>query len=205
MNFKTTRDTIATADVAAATYADLIRPTERGAALAYDASLIVVGSMLIALAAQISIRLPFSPVPITGQTLAVLLIGALLGSRRGALSVVVYLVQGLVGLPVFASGAMGPAYLMGPTGGYLVGFIAAAYTTGRLAERGWDRDVISTSLAMLAGNAIIYVFGLVWLSVYVGKQATALGLAPFVLGDVIKLTLAAILLPSGWKVLKAIS
>ena len=91
------------------------------------------------------------------------------------------------------------------TGGYLFGFIAAAYITGRLAERGWDRHVISTSLTMLAGSTIIYAFGLSWLSIYVGKQAIALGLAPFVLGDVIKLALAATLLPSGWKLLKMIS
>jgi biotin transport system substrate-specific component len=205
MNFETETDTMATMDAAIAIYADLIRPTERGAALAYDASLIVVGSMLVALAAQISIRLPFSPVPVTGQTLAVLLIGVLLGSRRGALSIVAYLLEGFMGLPVFASGAAGAAYVMGPTGGYLVGFIAAAYVTGRLAERGWDRHVMSTSLAMFAGNAAIYACGLSWLSIYVGKQAAALGLTPFVLGDVIKLALAAILVPSGWKLLKAIS
>jgi biotin transport system substrate-specific component len=205
MNFKTATDTMARINAAAATYADLIRPTERGAALVYDASLIVGGSLLVALAAQVSIRLPFSPVPITGQTLAVLLIGALLGSRRGALSLVAYLLQGLIGLPVFASGAAGPAYVMGPTGGYLIGFIAAAYVTGRLAERGWDRDVISTFLTMLIGNAIIYTLGLSWLSIYVGKQAIALGMIPFLLGDVIKLALAATALPSGWKLLKVIS
>ena len=173
--------------------------------MVYDAALIVGGSLLVALAAQVSIRLPFSPIPITGQTLAILFVGALLGSRRGTLSLIVYLLQGLFGLPVFASGASGLAYVMGPTGGYLVGFIAAAYMIGLLAERGWDRHVMSTSLAMLIGNAVIYSFGLPWLSVYVGKQAVALGLIPFVLGDVIKLALAAVALPFGWKLLKIIS
>ena len=200
-----TTDVAVTTDMVVATYADLIRPTERGAALAYDASLVIGGSLLVALAAQVSIRLPFSPVPVTGQTLAVLLIGALLGSRRGALSLATYLLGGLMGLPVFASGASGPLYVMGPTGGYLAGFIAAAYVIGRLAERGWDRQVMSVSLAMLAGNAIIYGFGLSWLSLYAGKQAIAVGLSPFVLGDVIKLALAAVALPSGWKLLKIIS
>jgi biotin transport system substrate-specific component len=204
MNLHTTHVAKGT-DAALATYADLIRPTERMAALAYDTSLIVGGSLLVGLAAQISIRLPFSPVPVTGQTLAVLLTGALLGSRRGTLSLIAYLLEGLIGLPVFAAGGSGPAYIMGPTGGYLVGFIAAAYVIGRLAEHGWDRQVISTSLAMLIGNAIIYSFGLSWLSIYVGKQAAALGLLPFVLGDVIKLALAATALPFGWKLLKVIS
>jgi biotin transport system substrate-specific component len=203
MHSKNTTDT--TANVTTLTYADLIRPTEKRAALAYDTSLIIGGSLLVALAAQISIRLPFSPVPVTGQTLAVLLIGALLGSRRGVWSMIAYLIQGLIGLPVFASGASGPAHVMGPTGGYLVGFIAAAYVTGRLAERGWDRHVMTTSLAMLIGNAIIYGFGLSWLSLYVGKQAIALGLLPFALGDVIKLALAAAALPFGWKLLKIVS
>ena len=125
MNLQTT-DIYYSSNGALTTYADLIRPTDRRAALAYDTVLIACGSMLVALTAQISIPLPFSPVPVTGQTLAVLLIGALLGSRRGALSLVAYLLAGLIGLPVFASGAAGPAYIMGPTGGYLVGFIAAA-------------------------------------------------------------------------------
>jgi biotin transport system substrate-specific component len=183
----------------------LIRPTERRAALAYDALLIVSGSLLIALAAQVAIRLPFSPVPVTGQTLAVLLVGALLGSRRGALSVVAYLLEGLIGLPVFASGAAGLAYALGPTGGYLVGFVVAAYIIGRLAERGWDRHVLSTSVAMFIGNATIYAVGLTWLSIYVGKQSIFLGLLPFVVGDVVKLVLAATALPFGWKLLKVIS
>jgi biotin transport system substrate-specific component len=204
MNLQTT-NVVNGADTASATYADLIRPTERRAALVYDTVLILGGSLLVALVAQISIRLPFSPIPITGQTLAVLLTGALLGSRRGALSLFTYLILGLVGLPVLASGASGLAYVLGPTGGYLVGFIAAAYVTGRLAERGWDRHVVSTSLAMLIGNAAIYGFGLSWLSIFAGAQTVALGLLPFMLGDVIKLALAATALPLGWKLLKLVS
>lgn len=183
------------------TYADLIRPAGRRAALAYDMALVLGGSLLTALAAQLSIRLPFSPVPITGQTLAVLLVGALLGSRRGALSMLAYLLEGLMGLPVFAGGMSGAAYMLGPTGGYLVGFVAAAWLTGWLAERGWDRQVWSTVLAMVLGNLCLYAFGLAWLSRFVGARALTLGLLPFLVGDALKVALAAAALPAGWKVL----
>ncbi|MCS7251828.1 MAG: biotin transporter BioY, partial [Thermoflexus sp.] len=133
-----------------------------------DAMLILGGSLFTALMAQISIPLPFTPVPITGQTLAVLLVGAALGSRRGALSIATYVLEGALGLPVFAGGTAGISRLQGPTGGYLIGFVAAALITGWLAERGWDRRPLSTALAMLAGNAVIYLFGLPWLALFLG-------------------------------------
>ena len=182
-------------------YADILCPATKHVAWAYDAALIAGGSLLVALAAQVTVRLPFSPVPVTGQTLAVLLVGALLGSRRGAASMLAYLVEGLIGLPVYAGGASGLAYAMGPTGGYLVGFVAAAFVTGWLAERGWDRRAGTTALAMLAGNAAIYAFGLPWLAIYVGQQAAVLGLVPYVVGDIAKLVLAALSLPVGWKLI----
>jgi len=187
------------------TYADILRPVARPAAWAYDASLVVGASLVVALSAQVAIRLPFSPVPITGQTLAVLLVGALLGSRRGAMSMLAYLAQGIAGLPVFAQGASDIAYLAGPTGGYLIGFVAAAYITGWLAERGWDRHVGTTTLAMLAGSLAIYACGLSWLSLYAGRQAIALGLLPYAAGDVLKLALAALSLPAGWKLIRKCS
>jgi biotin transport system substrate-specific component len=187
----------------ATTYADVLRPTARGLALAYDASLVLGGSLLVALTAQIAVRLPFSPVPITAQTLAVLLVGALLGSRRGAWSMLAYLGQGLIGLPVFATGASGPAYVLGPTGGYLLGFVAAAYLTGWLAERGWDRRIGTALLAMLIGNAAIYALGLPWLSIYAGTHTLALGLLPYLAGDALKLALAAAALPGGWRLLRS--
>ena len=109
------------------TYADAWRPTTRRLAVAYDAALVLGGSLIVALGAQIAVRLPFSPVPITLQTLAVLMVGALLGSRRGALSLLAYLAQGLAGLPVFAGGASGLAHAVGPTGGYLIGFVVHRY------------------------------------------------------------------------------
>lgn len=171
--------------------------------LAADVLLVLGGSLFTALMARIAIPLPFTPVPITGQTLAVLLTGAALGSRRGALSMAAYVLEGSLGLPVFAGGAAGLKWLKGPTGGYLVGFIAAAFVTGWLAERGWDRRPLLTALAMLIGNAVIYLFGLPWLAMFLGgfagpKGALALGLLPFIPGDLLKLALAAFLLPSAW-------
>ena|SRR5712691_9902788 len=184
-------------------YADLWRPAVRRHALAYDAALILAGSLSIALSAQLAFRLPFTPVPITGQTLAVLLTGALLGSRRGALAALAYLGEGLGGLPVFASGGGGLAHLTGPTGGYLGGFVLAALVTGFLAERGWDRRVGTTLLAMLLGNIVIYVPGLLWLSAFAGPDKTlGMGLYPFILGDLLKIACAAALLPLGWKLVR---
>jgi biotin transporter BioY len=183
------------------TYADILRPSTRQKALAYDAALVVGSSLFIALCSQFAIHI--GPVPITGQTFAVLLTGMLLGSRRGFLGVLAYLAEGLAGLPVFSPGGpMGLARLMGPTGGYLVGFVAAAYITGRLAERGWDRKMGTTFAAMLLGNAAIYVLGLPWLALLVGSErALLLGLYPFIAGDLFKSALATLLLPLGWKLL----
>lgn len=183
-------------------YANILRPSVKRYALLYDAALVIGGSLLIALCARIAIPLPFSPVPITGQTLAVLLVGALLGSRRGSLCLLAYLAEGIAGLPVFAGGKAGLTHLMGPTGGYLVGFVAAAYVTGLLAERGCDRRTGTALLVMLLGNAAIYAFGLLWLTCFVGgERALAVGLLPFVPGDFLKLFLGAMLLPSGWRLL----
>jgi len=183
-----------------AAYVDVLRPVTERYALAVDAALVVGGSLIVALAAQVALRLPFSPVPVTGQTLAVLLVGAALGSKRGALSLMAYLFEGMIGLPVFAAGASGPAYLLGPTGGYLVGFVAAAFVTGWLVERGWGRHAGRAVLAMLAGNAAIYLGGLSWLSLFAGRQALALGLLPFLAGDVAKIALGAALLPLGARI-----
>jgi biotin transport system substrate-specific component len=186
------------------TYADVFRPCSKPYSAYYDLVLIVAGTLLIALCAQIAIVLPFSPVPVTGQTFAVLITGVLLGARRGCLSVLLYVVQGALGFPVFSMGRAGLVTLLGPTGGYLVGFIAAAYVAGLLAEKGWDRGVVTAALAMLIGSIIIYAFGLLWLYSFAGsiKTALALGLYPFIPGDFIKIVLAAALLPSGWKILK---
>lgn len=187
--------------LASLTVADLLRPCEKRRAGLYDLTLIVAGSLLIGLCAQIKIQ-PFGPVPITGQTFAVLIVGALLGAKRGSMAVLAYLAQGVAGLPVFAV-ISGPAALVGPTGGYLVGFVPAAYVTGLLAERGWDRRIGTTVLAMALGNVVIYAFGLVRLCSLIGVSKTVLttGLLPFIGGDLLKIVLAAILLPAAWKLL----
>ncbi len=174
------------------------------------AVVVLAGSALIALAAQLRIDLPFSPVPVTGQTFAVLLVGAVLGARLGAAALLTYLGEGLVGLPVFAGGtsawtpsSAGVPVIAGPTAGYLVGFVAAAAIVGALAERGFDRNVVTTIVAMVAGDLAIYVFGVPWLAKFVGAdRALALGLQPFIVGDAFKIAVAAAALPLGWKALR---
>ena len=169
--------------------------------LVVDTSLILLGSLFVAAMAQLSIPLPFTPVPITGQTFAVLLVGMVFGSRRGALALAAYLAEGAAGLPVFAEAKSGVATLLGPTGGYLVGFIATAWLVGFLAERGFDHNFFKTLAAMVAGNAVIYILGAAWLMRFVGGlQATlAAGVYPFLIGDAIKAILAALMLPGAWK------
>jgi biotin transport system substrate-specific component len=132
--------------------------------LARELSLVLGGSLAIAAAAQFRIPLPFTPVPVTGQTFAVLLIGALFGAKRGVATVVTYLSLGIMGLPVFAAAPPGPGALLSPTAGYLAGFVAAAWVTGTLSERGWDRRPWSTALAMAIGSCVILTFGVLWLS-----------------------------------------
>jgi biotin transport system substrate-specific component len=164
----------------------------------------VAGSLLIAIAAQFQIPLPFSPVPVTGQTFAVLLVGAALGARLGAGAVALYVIEGLAGLPVFAGGASGLARLSGPTGGYLVGFVLAAILVGALAERGWDRRIWSTGLAMLLGMVVIYLCGLAWLARFVPAAGLLqAGLYPFIAGDLYKLVLATLALPTAWRIVPA--
>jgi biotin transport system substrate-specific component len=190
--------------IAASTIGDLLRPAERGRARTYDIGLVAGGAAVVAISAQLGIGWP---VPITAQTLVVPLVGALLGARRGARCLLMYVGAGLLGLPVFAHGRAGLAALAGPTGGYLLGFVAAAYLVGALAERGWDRRPATTVLAMAAGNLVIYACGLVWLWVLVhpvgrplaGDGILAVGLYPFLIGDLIKIALAAVLLPGGWR------
>lgn len=168
-----------------------------------DLALVLAGSALVALSAQLVIRLPFSPVPITGQTFAVLLVGFVLGSRRGALSLGLYLLEGIMGLPVFAGGGAGLPWLFGPSGGYLIGFVLAAGMVGTLAERGFDRKFITTMIAFAGGMLAIYTIGALWLSNYIGWQAALqTGVLPFLPGDVLKAILAAMALPAAWKIVK---
>ena len=159
--------------------------------------------MFVALSGRVAIPLPFSPVPVTGQTLAVVLVGISLGARRGALSLLLYLAEGAMGLPVFAGGGLGPAWIVGPTGGYLWGFVLAAYVVGSLAERGWDRSIGSRALAILLGNAAIYLLGLPWLAQFTGvERVLALGLYPFLVGDLAKLVLAMLAMTARRKIVR---
>ena len=161
-------------------------------------------AFVAALSAQIAVRLPFSPVPITGQTLAVLVVGGLLGSRRGALCVLTYLAEGAVGLPVFAGAGMGIAYLLGPTGGYLVGFPIAALAVGALSSRWQGRGAGARFVACLSGVAVIYLFGAAWFAVWSAATGAVAGLTgvllqstvPFIAVDVPKAALAAALAPA---------
>jgi biotin transport system substrate-specific component len=166
-----------------------------------DALLVIAGAGMVAVAAQVSIPLPFTPVPITGQTFAVVLAGASLGAVRGTASLSLYLAVGLLGAPVYAEGRHGWDVVSGATGGYLIGFIVAAGLTGWLAERRWDRRFSSALAAMLTGNVVIYLFGLPWLAVVLDtrlEETLELGLYPFVPGDMLKLYLASALLPVAW-------
>lgn len=170
--------------------------------LLVDVVLVLAGAGLIAAAAQVSVPLPFTPVPITGQTFAVLLVAAGLGMARGGASALLYVLAGVAGAPVYADGAHGWAVMSGATGGYLVGFVLAAVVVGRLAERRWDRRFSSAIGAMVTGNLIVYLTGLIWLQAVLDtnlERTLELGLYPFLVGDVVKVYLAAALLPAAWR------
>lgn len=169
------------------------------AALVVDVVAVLLFANLTAIAGRIAVNLPFSPVPITGQTLMVLLAGAALGSRRGAASQAAYLLEGVVGLPVFASGTSGIGVLLGPTGGYLIGFVACAGLVGWLVERGAGRHAVTSVLTMLAGCALVYVFGAAWLAHFLSGGLPSVliqGVLPFLPGDILKSLIAAGVVPS---------
>ena len=166
-------------------------------------ALVIGGAVFVGLTAQVAIPLPFTPVPLTLQTFSVLLVGAALGSVRGACSMILYLLAGVAGVPWFANQQSGWAFA---SFGYIVGFIAAAWLVGRLAERGADRRVVPTIGMMALGNVVIYVFGVAGLMLLADlplSTALAKGVAPFLIGDVIKILLAAGLLPGTWKLINS--
>ena len=166
------------------------------------AALVVFGSLLLAVSAQF--KIPLYPVPATGQTLVVLLIGMTYGPRLGGITIAAYLFEGALGLPVFAGGAAGVAVLMGPTAGYLFGFLLAAIAIGYLAERGMGRTVVSTIAAMVIGNCVVYLCGALWLANFVGfGQAIVVGVLPFLYGDALKLVVAAGLMPWAWRAVRS--
>ena len=171
-------------------------PIIRGVTLA------VAGSLLLALSARAEI--PLAPVPITMQTFVVLVLGVAYGWRLGMLTLLLYLFEGAVGLPVFAGGNAGIGVFVGPTGGYLLGFVVAAAVCGYLAEKGWDRRPTTTFAAMIIGNLIIYAFGLLQLGIVIGwdKPVLQLGMYPFLFGDLLKIVLAMVVLPGAWQAIK---
>lgn len=173
-------------------------------ALMRNVLLAVAGS--IALWISSKVQIPFYPVPVSMQTFVVLMIGMAVGWRLAGATIALYLAEGLVGLPVFAGTpekGIGLAYMFGPTGGYLFGFLIAAIAVGWLAERGFDRNIFTTAIAMLIGTALIYIPGILWLGSVVGweKPVLAWGLTPFLYGDGAKLILASLLMPALWKLL----
>ena len=187
----------------------LVRPSNRVVALVADAVLVVLGVTLLALSAQISIPLPHTPVPITGQTFGALLVGVAYGARRGFVTFAMYLVVGGLGVGVFAQHASGwdVLKLSSATGGYLVGMLVAAGLVGWLADRGWDRRASRSLPTMILGNVMIYAFGATWLAHALGvgpQQAWDLGVKDFLIGDALKILLAAGLLPAAWKLVDAI-
>lgn len=191
----------------------LIGATLGDGGLARKAMLVIAGSAFIAIAAQVSV--PFFPVPMTLQTLAILLVGFAYGSRLGAATVLAYLAEGAMGLPVFANGGAGLVYMAGPTAGFLLGFVALAWIAGFAAERGLARGVVGTSLAALVASAVIYIPGLAWpmaVAGALGLEAGWAGLgaaqvwsgfaAPFLLGDAVKAVVAALVVTGAWKALR---
>jgi biotin transport system substrate-specific component len=187
-----------------------IRVGERLSSRARHLVLIMAGALLIYLGAQIAITLPDNPIPMTGQTFGVLLVGGALGFRRGLLATLLYVAIGVIGFPAFAEhkGGIGMIasfseghLVLGARGGYLIGFVLASAVVGRLAELGWDRNLVGAIAAMVAGNAVIYLIGVPWLALavhYAPAEAVAKGLTPFLVGDVVKLLLAGSLFPLAW-------
>jgi len=182
---------------------EVILPRDsRQAKLVKQIALVLVGVMLLVLSAKI--KIPMIPVPMTMGTFAVLSIGAVYGPRLGLMTIIGYMIVGALGFDVFASSSsekFGVSYMMGSTGGYLVGYVLAILFLGWTARQGWDRSVLKMAVAMVLGNVIIYVPGLLWLATLYGWDQPILtwGLTPFLMGDLVKLGLAALLLPGAWR------
>ena len=186
------------------TLAGVFGPDAGAARRIKQAVLVAFGVLLLAVAAKINVPVWPSPVPVTLGTFAVLTIGAAYGARLGLVTIIAYLLIGALGYDIFAGSSAekaGLTYMMGGTGGYLLGYVLATLCLGALAERGWDRSVVWMALAMLIGNALIYVPGLLWLGTLYGwdKPILAWGLTPFLIGDLLKLVIAALILPMVWK------
>jgi biotin transport system substrate-specific component len=170
----------------------------------FEAVLVVAGVLFVALLAQIRFYLPFTPVPIVASTMGVLLVGSLLGTRLGVISMLVYLAVGAIGMPVFAAGNSGIAYMQGATLGYLVAYPVVAAVMGWFAERGWDQRIGTNIIALVIGSLIFYVLGAGWLAFGLGLGLTAAitqGVLPFIIGDTVKIAIAIGVLPGAWRLL----
>ncbi len=187
-------------------YVDILQSERAISSKAANIIVILLASWLIGVSAQFSIVLPFSPVPITGQTIIILMIGILLGKAWGTAAVGLYLLQGAAGLPVFAGGKSGLLTLVGPTGGYLVGFLVAVYVVGILSELRHDNSIMYTVSSLIIGNVIIYAFGLIWLVRFVGEaQALSLGFFPFLVGDILKIFIGVLILTGSQKIFSLVN
>jgi biotin transport system substrate-specific component len=172
-----------------------------------NTALVLGATVFMALMAQIAIPVPGSPVPITGQTLGVLLIGTAYGASLGLATIAIYVALGLIGAPILAQGAHGFARLSGPTGGYLIGMLMAAYVVGFLAERRWDVRLQTSFGQMILGEILVFAPGLIWLKIYTGATWTwtvAAGFTPFIVGEIIKIGLAGFALPSVWAIVRKV-
>lgn len=186
--------------------AEVIAPREGAGTLARQVLLVALGIAFMAIMAKI--RIWMWPVPVTMQTFGVLTIGAVYGARLGLVTILGYLALGAVGVPLFTGDGAGLAYMVGPTGGYLVGFAVAAFVVGALARRGWSQSVAGMVGALLIGNAIVYAFGLPWMAwLFLAEHGAAWvwqwGMGNFLLGDALKLALAALLVPAAWRFARA--
>jgi biotin transporter BioY len=179
---------------------DVISPKIESEKLTLLKNIVLVLGFAVLTGISAKIKIEIGPVPITMQTLIVLLSGALLGSKRGVLSQIIYLFLGLAGIPWFSRGG-GMTYIFSPTFGYIIGFILAAFFVGFLSEKGFDRKIEKAISAMLLSNILIYLPGLLWLTKFVGfERVLAVGFYPFIVGDLIKIFLAGLILPSAWKI-----
>lgn len=172
---------------------------------ALDILLVITGSFIMALLSQVEVILPFTPVPITLQSQTALLIGALLGPKRGFSAIALYLFQGAIGFPVFAGGAAGAHYLVGPSGGYLFGMAFGAYVSGMIVESNSAKSFFRLFFSLLTGSLVVYLFGLPLLSLYTGNKALQLGFYPFIIGDLIKIVIATTCYQSGRSLLSKIT
>lgn len=186
-------------------FVDIVRPINRRLSMTFSLGSILAGSLFIAALAQIAIPLGFTPIFLTLQTFALFLLSAVLGSRKGALAVLAYIAEGAIGFPVFSNGGSGIAYLLGVSGGYLLGYVLLVFITGYLLEKGWKEHLFTTLLALVIGEAMMLLCGSLYLGFFCGfSSAFQLGALPFLIGDLLKILTALFLIRGGWRLQRQI-